>query len=56
MMAVINLEGRVILILGLINGALSTAQVGGIAKMTEKLKMLKKKRLILNTISGFGCK
>jgi hypothetical protein len=40
MMAVMNLEGCVILVLELIDGALSTAQVVGIAEVTEEFYIL----------------
>jgi len=57
MMAVMYLERLVTMILGLIDGALSTAQVGGIAEVTEGVtENVKKNQIILSTISGFGCK
>jgi len=44
MMALMNLEGWVLLFLGLIDGVLSTAQVVGIAEMTEEVNENVKKK------------
>jgi hypothetical protein len=57
MMAMMNLERLVTLIVRLIDGALSTAKVGGIADVTEGVtENVRKYQLISSTISAFGCK
>ena len=54
MIAVINLEGWVLLILELIDGVLSNAQVVSIAEMTEEVnENVKKNQIILSIVSGF---